>query len=216
MMAEERALLSLLPDSLRQLHVLDVGCGTGRYVGHALRRHAAVAVGVDQSPEMLRRGQKELAHLLTRDELQGAVDSGSPRPVLQWALAHMESLPIQDHWSDVTICALALGHLPTLRPALTELGRVTRSGGSILCSDFHPAGHALGWQRTFTSNGEKYAVQHTPHSHADWRRACEALGLTMVSMLEPQLDPADIPSDAHFDRAALSTPVAVIYQLAVD
>jgi len=27
------------------------------------------------------------------------------------------------------------------------------------------------------------------------------------------LDPADIPTDAHFDRAALQVPVALVFQL---
>jgi len=32
-------------------------------------------------------------------------------------------------------------------------------------------------------------------------------------VLEPRLDPADIPADAHFDPAALNVPVAIVFEL---
>lgn len=38
MLAEERAMLDLMPASLQGQHVLDAGCGSGRYMLHALRR----------------------------------------------------------------------------------------------------------------------------------------------------------------------------------
>src|SRR5215216_2160507 len=53
MLAEERAMLALLPSDLRGRAVLDAGCGSGRYLLHALRRGARRVVGVDLSSEML-------------------------------------------------------------------------------------------------------------------------------------------------------------------
>jgi malonyl-CoA O-methyltransferase len=54
---------------------------------------------------------------------------------------------------------------------------VTRPGGTVLCSDVHPIGHALGWQRDFKSAGRHYAVRHTQHLYSHWHAACAALGL---------------------------------------
>ena len=51
MLAEQRALLSLLPTDLREQSVLDAGCGSGRYVLHALRRNARRVLGVDLSAD---------------------------------------------------------------------------------------------------------------------------------------------------------------------
>ena len=38
MLAEERAMLSLLPQDFSGRNVLDAGCGTGRYMRHAVQR----------------------------------------------------------------------------------------------------------------------------------------------------------------------------------
>jgi len=53
MLAEERAMLALLPADLRGRAVLDAGCGSGRYLLHAHRRGARRVLGVDLSAEML-------------------------------------------------------------------------------------------------------------------------------------------------------------------
>src|SRR5579875_556451 len=134
MQAEERAMLALMPTDLRAQSVLDVGCGSGRYMLHALRRGAAIEL------------------------VQGSV----------------AMLPVPNAWADLTICGLALGHLDRLQRALAELRRVTRPGGTLLCSDVHPIGHALGWQRDFKAGGRRYAVRHTPHLYSHWHAICAA------------------------------------------
>src|SRR5947208_1030355 len=60
MLAEERAMLALLPADLCGRAVLDAGCGSGRYLLHALRCGARRALGVDLSAEMLARARAEL------------------------------------------------------------------------------------------------------------------------------------------------------------
>lgn len=200
MQAEERAMLELMPANLQGQAVLDVGCGSGRYMLHALRRGAAHVIGVDLSPPMLERAGTELA----RFQADAEVD------LVQGSLA---ALPVPDARANLTICALVVGHLDNLEQALAELRRVTRPGGTLLCSDVHPIGHALGWRRDFKSGDRHYAVRHTQHLYSHWHAACAVLGLEIERVLEPMLDSADIPPDAHFDRAALEVPVALVFQL---
>jgi malonyl-CoA O-methyltransferase len=200
MQAEERAMLALMPASLQQQAVLDIGCGSGRYMLHALRRGAVRVSGVDLSPEMLARANAELA----------AFRSDADIELMQGSLTE---LPVPDAVADLTICGLVVGHLDDLQLALAELCRVTQPGGTLLCSDVHPIGHALGWLRDFKSAGQRYAVRHTQHLYGDWHAACVALGLRIERVLEPMLDPADIPAGAHFDRMALEVPVALVFQL---
>jgi malonyl-CoA O-methyltransferase len=200
MQAEERAMLGLMPDTLQGQAVLDVGCGSGRYMLHALRRGAVRVIGVDLSPQMLARAGAELA----------ALPSAADIDLVQGSL---EALPVPDARANLTICGLVVGHLDNLKQALAELCRVTRPGGTLLCSDVHPIGHALGWLRDFRSGDRHYAVQHTQHLYSDWHAACATLGLRIEQVLEPMLDPADIPAGARFDRTALEVPVALVFQL---
>ncbi|WP_266182587.1 class I SAM-dependent methyltransferase [Dyella humicola] len=202
MQAEERAMLTLMPAGLAGYRVLDAGCGSGRYMLHVLRRGATRVIGVDLSPEMLDRASAEL-------------DARQPGAKVEIELlqGNLEALPLPDAWADLTICGLVIGHLESLEQSLAELRRVTRPGGRVLCSDVHPIGHALGWQRDFKAGGERYAVRHTQHLYSHWHAACAAQGLRIEQVLEPKLDPADIPADAHFDRLALEVPVALVFQL---
>lgn len=200
MRAEERAMLGLMPAALHGQAVLDVGCGSGRYMLHALRRGAARVTGVDLSPHMLARAGTELA----------ALHADAPVALVQGSLA---ALPLPDAQADLTVCGLVVGHLDDLRQSLAELRRATRPGGTLLCSDVHPIGHALGWRRDFKSGGLSYAVRHTRHLYSHWHAACAGLGLRIEQVLEPMLDPADVPADAHFDRMALEVPVALVFQL---
>jgi malonyl-CoA O-methyltransferase len=200
MQAEERAMLGLMPATLQGQSVLDAGCGSGRYMLHALRRGAVRVTGVDLSPEMLQRAGVELATLQPGTEIE----------LVQGSLA---ALPVPDALADLTVCALVVGHLDNLQQALAELRRVTQPGGTLLCSDVHPIGHALGWLRNFKSGNQHYAVRHTQHLYSDWHAACATLGLQIEQVLEPMIDPADIPAGARFDRMALEVPVALVFQL---
>jgi malonyl-CoA O-methyltransferase len=192
MQAEERAMLLLLPADLRGCAILDAGCGSGRYMIHALRRGASRVVGVDLSAEMLNRARAELGHeRSSADRVQPSAQRAMAD--LQLIRGKIEALPLRTSWAD--------------------LKRVTRPGGAILCSDFHPIGHTLGWRREFSADGHRYAVYHTAHPYSAWQQACGALGLRIAKVLEPRLDPADIPGDARFDPVALKVPVAIVFEL---
>ncbi len=202
MQAEERAMLGLMPSTLQGRTVLDVGCGSGRYILHALQRGATRVSGVDLSPEMLQRAGTELSALQPDADVEVELVQGS-----------LAALPVPDALADLTVCGLVIGHLESLEQSLAELRRVTRPGGTLLCSDVNPIGHALGWVRDFKSDGRRYAVRHTQHLYSHWHAACATLGLRIEQVLEPMLDPADIPANAHFDRMALEVPVALVFQL---
>ncbi|MGV7194410.1 class I SAM-dependent methyltransferase [Xanthomonas axonopodis] len=200
MRAEERAMLGLMPASLQGQHVLDAGCGSGRYMQHALRLGARHVTGVDLSPQMLQRAGTELAQQWPPARV--SLQQGS-----------LDRLPLADAVADLSVCGLVLGHLQRLWPALEELHRVTRPGGLVMCSDVHPIGHALGWRRDFKADGQHYAVRHTQHLYSHWHAACAALGFAIEAVAEPMLDAADIPAGANFDRTALQVPVALVLRL---
>jgi malonyl-CoA O-methyltransferase len=200
MQAEERAMLGLMPAALQGHSVLDVGCGSGRYMLHAMRCGATRVSGVDSSPQMLRRADLELSPYR-----RGAEINLMP--------GDLRAIPVPDDWADLTVCGLVVGHLNDLQQGLHELRRVTRPGGAVLCSDVHPIGHALGWLRDFKSGDTRYAVRHTQHLYSHWHAACAALYLQIEAVLEPALAAADIPAGARFDQRALEVPVALVLRL---
>jgi malonyl-CoA O-methyltransferase len=136
--------------------LLDAGCGTGRRLRAS---GAAVAVGVDLSPEML---------------------LASPTPGLL-AAADLRALPLAPAAFDVVWCRLAIGHLGELAAAYAELARVCRPGGTVVVTDFHPAAVAAGHRRTFRdAAGILHELEHHVHlptAHAD---AADAAGLELV------------------------------------
>lgn len=165
MQLEQETMLSLLPD-LYGKSVLDLACGTGRYSHIALEAGAALVVGTDNSEAMLHESS-----------LQNRV------------LAPMHQIPLQSNGFDIVICGLAIGHYHDLSIIMREMGRVLKTGGVALISDFHPAQVAAGAQRTFQApDGKTYAVEHYPHWYAAHYTAAQAAGLNLQAIEEPTLN----------------------------
>ena len=162
---EQEAVLSMLPDVAGST-VVDAGCGTGRYL-RLLRARGATAFGVDLSPAML-----------TRAHAGGAAV----------ARGNFCALPIRPASVDAVVCGLALGDVPRLEIALSEMARMLRPGGDLVYSVVHPAGERAGWSRTFTAAGRQNAITTYWHSVEDHRRASDAAGLRVTGWLEPVLN----------------------------
>lgn len=200
MHAEERAMLGLLPSRLDGQCVVDAGCGSGRYLRHAMARGATTLVGIDLSGPMLSRA--------------AALFDEAPRGTrIALARGDLAALPLPDASADLLVCGLVVGHVARLAPVLHEFARVARAGATLLLSDFHPVGAALSWRRDFRAEGQRYAVRHATHYYSHWHAACAGAGLAIDAVCEPMLDPADIPPGARFDPVALSVPVALVFRL---
>lgn len=163
MRLEETSMRSLLPNVTGEV-VLDLASGTGRYGHILLERGARVVIGVDNSMEML-----------------------SYNALSRRILATAEALPFPANAFDGVVCALALGHLPSLDKAIGAISRVLKFGGWALISDFHPFQTLRGAQRTFEVNGRHYVVAHFVHLYADYHKAARAAGLQITDVIEPAL-----------------------------
>jgi malonyl-CoA O-methyltransferase len=166
MALEQAAMLDLLP-GLAGARVLDLACGSGRYLAALAGRGAGYLAGLDLSREMLHR----------------AAPLG--RPLAQ---GDLRRLPFAAQSFDLVICGLAMGHVAELAGAVTEAGRVLSPGGRLLYSDFHPLAALAGLQRTFRGDdGRLYAVEHHLHLYEDHHAACTRAGLVIESVREPRL-----------------------------
>ncbi len=167
---EEGAFLELLPD-VRGRAVLDLACGSGRYLKILRERGASPAVGLDASAPMLNRARTVAPDLVRAD------------------LLSLSLCPCAFH---LVAFALAAGHVRDLGRAMCEIRRVLAPGGILVYSDFHPLGSMLGWKRTFRGDdGGEYQVRHYTHLYSDHVAACAAAGLRIEEVREPRIDFGD-------------------------
>ena len=135
---EERFFAELLP-GVHDRCVLDVGCGTGRWLKRFTTQAPRILAGIDFSPEMLDRARRKLGRRATI------------------AVGNATSLPIANLSFDVVMASFLASHLPQLDRFAEELRRVSRPGARIYISDVHPETARLcNWKRGF--RGEHGAV----------------------------------------------------------
>ena len=142
---EERHLLPLLSD-VSHKRVLDLACGTGRWLTKLAAQDPVSGVGIDCSCAMLQvaRGKRALAHRLV-----GGL---------------CEALPFRAASFDLVICSFALGHVRDLSAAVQELARVTRPGADVFVSDLHPEAYAGGWRVGFRDKGISATIEMVPRT----------------------------------------------------
>jgi ubiquinone/menaquinone biosynthesis C-methylase UbiE len=142
---EQRHLLPLLTD-LQNKRVLDLACGTGRWLETLTLQGGKSGAGVDCSIAMLRVGSKKSC-------ITGRL-----------ARATSENLPFGTAVFDLAICSFALGHLPDLGSTLRELARVTRPRADVFVSDLHPDSYARGWRVGFRDQGSALEIEMLPRA----------------------------------------------------
>jgi len=93
--------------------ILDLGCGTGRFIPALQATFNCPVIAVDPSAAMLTQGKARRAE---------AVD---------WLRSAAEHLPLRDNTVDMVWMCQVLHHLETPQAALREIWRVLRPSGSV-------------------------------------------------------------------------------------
>lgn len=151
----------------------DAACGTGRLTAGLVGRGFAT-VGVDASVEMLGRARVRV-------------------PSATFLAGDLAALPLADGAVDLVTTALALTHVPDLRPAYAELARVLRPGGSLVVSDVHADLVLLGSTvKAVTPDGGARLATTRRHSTGDHLGAALAAGFGVVRY-EERPRPAPVP-----------------------
>jgi ubiquinone/menaquinone biosynthesis C-methylase UbiE len=162
---EERYLSPLLAD-LRAQRILDLACGTGRWLQRLIKQ-GRWGVGIDCSPAMLRVAA-------TKSLITGHL-----------ARAACERLPFRTAVFDLAICSFAIGHIQDLRLMARELARVTKPGADVFVSDLHPEAFARGWRVGFRDETSAFQIEMRPRTAEEAIRTFDANGfdcLTSVSL----------------------------------
>jgi ubiquinone/menaquinone biosynthesis C-methylase UbiE len=159
-LALDKRVLSERLGCLQGLRVVDVGCGTGRWMTFAQSQGAEV-VGIDLCREMLIAAARKPA-------LAGRL-----------ALARATQLPLAQEVADLTLCSLALSYFPSAAAAIAEIARITRPGGRVVVSDLHPRTARAGWKRSFRSADQVYVIEHRSYPGRLVKIVAERYGLTL-------------------------------------
>ena len=162
---EERFLSEVLP-KVGGLDVLDVGCGTGRWLARFAPQSPASLTGIDSSAQMVDRARRKLRSSAT---------------VL---LGRAESLPLPHSSVDLLLASFVASYVPELSRLAAEARRVVRPGAEVYLSDLHPATVACKWKRGFRAAETEVELSTHARSIEEVISCFEAVGFEAVSLLE--------------------------------
>lgn len=162
-LAREERYVEPLIANVQGKNVLDLACGTGRWLMRALAKGADCAVGIDCSAAMLQMAKQKLL-------VQGRL--------VQADCLH---LPLPSHFFDLLICSFALAHIADLQEILGECIRVIKADGELIVSDLHPDAFGRGWRTGFRDARSAVQIEAFPRSAEEIIRIFHASGLECLS-----------------------------------
>jgi SAM-dependent methyltransferase len=162
-LAREERYVEPFIENARGKQMLDLACGTGRWLQKALAKGIDCGVGVDCSDAMLHVARKKSpihASLIQADCL---------------------NLPFPSRCFDFLVCSFALAHIADLQAMLRECARVVKAYGEVIVSDLHPEAFARGWRTGFRDADSAVHIEVFPRSAEDIVRTFHTAGLECVT-----------------------------------
>jgi len=157
---EERHLSPLLPLT-PQCDVVDLGCGTGRWLARIAALQPYSLTGVDVSAAMLKQAAKMLgsnALLVRADCLRTPLETAS---------------------ADWIMSSFLISYVENLRKLAHEAARIARPRARLVLSDVHPVTREYGWKRSFRCLRQMIEIQTHPYQICDLHGAMEEAGFEL-------------------------------------
>jgi len=165
---EQRILGPLLPP-LVDRDVVDLGCGTGRWLKALQGAGARSLLGMDFSPEMLRVAKSKLA---------GVADL---------ACADCGSASLEANSADVILANFVLSYVENVTGLVETASRALRPGGSIFITDIHPETAASrNWKRGVHGERGFREIRTQQRRIEEIISVFEKANLNVALVLEPQ------------------------------
>jgi len=170
---EKRFLETLLPP-VTGLDVVDLGCGTGRWLERLQGMRPRSLFGVDSSVEMLEVAREKLgaaARFARADCAEGCFESCS---------------------ADLVLCNFVLSYMEDAGAFLGKMRKMLRAGGSVFITDVHPETSVrLNWRRGVKVEDEFREIQTFPRSLEGVIALCESANFGVNVCLEPRFGKAE-------------------------
>lgn len=160
----------LLAPTLREFSgrdIVDLGCGTGRWLQHLQGIPPRSLTGIDSSPAMLAEAGRKC--LLSTRLIE----------------AECTSTPLAAHSVDCILASFLLSYVQDIGRFAVEAARVVRRGGKLIVSDLHPDTPSYGWRRTFRATDGLFEIATFPYTLAALIAEMNAAGLTLEQLTEP-------------------------------
>jgi cytosine/adenosine deaminase-related metal-dependent hydrolase/ubiquinone/menaquinone biosynthesis C-methylase UbiE len=165
---EQRILGTLLP-SIAGLDVVDLGCGTGRWLDALRGASARSLIGVDPSPEMLSYARAKLGDAAT------------------FVCEEYGNVLIPVASADLVLCNFVLSYVEDAEAFLKVARNILRPGGSLFLTDVHPdTATALNWRRGVHMESGFEEICTYPRSFAEVMELCTNVGSDVSLRLEPK------------------------------
>jgi SAM-dependent methyltransferase len=162
---EERQLKLLIPP-LDGKRVLDLACGTGRWLEWLIAGGAGLGVGVDFSPAMLAAARE-------KSDVRGRL-----------VQADCRAIPFAHAAFDLVVCSFALGHIPDLRIVAGEVARVATPNADVYVTDLHPLAYGQGWQTGFRDRRGAVEIASFPRSTQEFLAPWISAGFDCAQLVE--------------------------------
>jgi cytosine/adenosine deaminase-related metal-dependent hydrolase/ubiquinone/menaquinone biosynthesis C-methylase UbiE len=165
---EQRYLETILP-SVNGRDVVDMGCGTGRWLAKFAKMAPKSLIGMDNSEAMLIRAAAKLGN---RANLLHVSCEDS-------TLAHGSA--------DLILNSFLVSYISDICRFANEIRRIARPGADIFVCDVHPATEtAFGWRRGFRMGKASVELATTTRSLDQLIAAFESSEMYPVALIEPR------------------------------
>jgi cytosine/adenosine deaminase-related metal-dependent hydrolase/SAM-dependent methyltransferase len=169
MLSLEQRVLGLLLPSVTDRDVVDLGCGTGRWLDALKRDEPRSLLGIDPSREMLRHARTKLA------------------AAAKLLCADYSTAPLHGASADLVLCNFVLSYVAEPQPFLEFARNILRPGASLFLTDVHPeTASVLNWRRGVHLQNEFREIRTFHRSVTEVIALCNEVGLNLRLRLEPK------------------------------
>ena len=195
---EERYLKNMFPELIGR-NVLDLACGTGRWIPRLLARGARRVIGIDLSAGMLKVAG-------TKAGIRGRLVVGN-----------CIQLPFPPRAFDFVLCSFALNHMANLDSVVRELAYTLKEWGLLIVTEMHPKAYDEGWRPGFrdTRGGAQIeTVRRSAERVAESFRASGFVCLEERDLFfgEPELSIFAAGGKSSFFKDACNVPAVKVWE----